>query len=147
MYSTMRDALKGVWVNPDFESFGSNRDYYTSQKAKNVPDYVSVGKCFTRQTDSLLNRNTYTTSSENEAKRFIELLKENKDGFVVGNNYQKTTVVAGDDVQINYQITMLLTSTGVRLANKLMSESSIELVNAGHQKPNEKVLTCLGLNY
>lgn len=147
MYSTMRDALRGVWVNPDFESFGGNRDYYTSQRAKNVPDYVCVGECFTRQTDSLLNRNTYATSSENEAKRFIELLKENKDGFVVGNNYQKTTVVAGDDVQINYQITMLLTSTGVRLANKLMNESSIELVNAGHQKPNEKVLNYLGLNF
>ena len=148
MYSTMRDALKGVWVEPNFESFGGNGDYYKSLKDKATPEYSDGENFFhKRVTSELVNRNVYQTENEKEAQRFIDILTEEHSAYVVGKTYQKTDIVVGSDVRTTYQITTLSNSVGVALADKLMNESSIELISAGHSKPNERVQRYLNAAY
>ena len=148
MYSTIKDALKGVWVEPNFESFGGNSDYYKSLKDKATPRYSNGEKFFTKRvSDELVNRNVYQTENEKEAQRFIDLLTEDHTAYIVGKTYQKTNVVVGSDAKTTYQIIALSNSVGIELANKLMSESSIELVSAGHSVPSEKIQRYLNASY
>ena len=148
MYSTMKDALAKVWVEPNFPMFNGNKDYYSYKKDKTTPEYSDGEEFFhKRVTSELVNRNVYQTENEREAQRFIDLLTEEHSAYVVGKTYQKTDIVVGSDVRTTYQITTLSNSVGVALADKLMNESSIELISAGHSKPNERVQRYLNAAY
>ena len=143
---------KKLLVEQHLEAVNGNKGVRVNELDKMIPDCFSIdldgNKFFVPNPSSLMiTRSTYRTNNENEARRFIELLKEDRSAFVVGNTYIKTCIVVNKNVEEHYEITILSNGVGIRLANKLMGESSIKRIAIGQQKPNDKVVKYLGMSY